>query len=722
MIKEKYAVERISPKILQEAIELFNKNQSVKRYNIKQFQFPANEYSIAVTARLNGKLIGFNATMNRVLYCAALNKTSNGVWSCDFMVSKQYQGHGIGKNIKKTLKSTISGQILSLGISDKALKLLSKNGWNTDISLVNYRKIITPRSTKGVAAYIVGKLIECSKLFINQSTPLLYFKFESMPLESEIDNLWERVKNLYSNTVIRNASYYQYRFDAKLASNVEFLVGRGVDGEVLSIYVFKQQGQIIEILDYLGDFTQKNNFVKGISSFSIYQNIDSINMNASHPVIIKSMIYSGFIKTKSFSSFAALNSNDLSNNHSLNNEWFLTSSDSDGELIKTIKDKPIDEPLFIHNNLTFYTISENEFSSIEILWNELLSTSEANHLFLNFQWVYNWWRIWKKDLAKKAVCKLFLIKIIDSQDNKVIGIIPLYKLLKKKFGMQYVEYQFLGNAVDTIPTVRSEYIKPIFLKNYTSACYKAFSAYIRSLPIKTKLLWPDSITTHYINLFPHRIKKIDKGYKVNTYESDYHQYIKSLGKNTKLKGISRLKKMDSTYKLVEWKRDIPVNEFFDELNKLHQLRWKKPCFDKKALLFHKALNQNENGFECDREILYIDKKVISANYNIYSNGTVYNIQSSFDQYFNKAFSFGTMHFLKCIKRAFAHQSVNHYDFLAGLGMNTDYKKRFKGSTVHFYTYEVYSHSFIANLVKYSVCIITFLRRLKDKICKNKISS
>ena len=59
-----------------------------------------------------------------------------------------------------------------------------------------------------------------------------------------------------------------------------------------------------------------------------------------------------------------------------------------------------------------------EFESLNTRWNELLSKSDANNLFLTWEWL-NCWRLSQNTTIEPII-------IIIKDNSKVIGIAPLY--------------------------------------------------------------------------------------------------------------------------------------------------------------------------------------------------------------------------------------------------------------------------------------------------------
>src|ERR1019366_8230610 len=63
-------------------------------------------------------------------------------------------------------------------------------------------------------------------------------------------------------------------------------------------------------------------------------------------------------------------------------------------------------------------IDPSEFDALQVEWNELLSRSACDTVFLRWEWIHTWWSIFRKDR------RLFILTV--RQDNRLVGIAPFY--------------------------------------------------------------------------------------------------------------------------------------------------------------------------------------------------------------------------------------------------------------------------------------------------------
>jgi CelD/BcsL family acetyltransferase involved in cellulose biosynthesis len=70
--------------------------------------------------------------------------------------------------------------------------------------------------------------------------------------------------------------------------------------------------------------------------------------------------------------------------------------------------------------------SDEEFENLKEEWNSLLERSKSKSIFLTWEWLFNWWKIYKKEGDKE----LFIVTILEEENDndeksRLIGIAPL---------------------------------------------------------------------------------------------------------------------------------------------------------------------------------------------------------------------------------------------------------------------------------------------------------
>ena len=347
------------------------------------------------------------------------------------------------------------------------------------------------------------------------------------------------------------------------------------------------------------------------------------------------------------------------------------------------------------NEITIKVIDNSlEFKELRDSWRQLTLESDANPLFLCWEWQYSWWKTWSETLS----LKLFLLTAY--YDGKLIGVAPLYidkiDIIK---GFPIKRLQFIGNAWRKANTVRTEYLEFITCNEYSAEVCEEFLKFISLSPCWDELLIcdlvEDSPTFSAINNKDlignwHVFKRdSEAGVKIPTV-GDFSHYLTTLGKNMRLKLFNRRKtiaEMGTVH--IQTLCGSEADQFFVHLNRLHQKRWGGDCFSGQSLEFHKSLIELINDDEClELSLIVFENDAVSALYNIKIGNKIFNLQAGFIEEFHKKISLGTLHLGYSIEQAFNDDKITSFDLLAGEGKNSFYKARYKGDDVNFLTMQI----------------------------------
>lgn len=245
----------------------------------------------------------------------------------------------------------------------------------------------------------------------------------------------------------------------------------------------------------------------------------------------------------------------------------------------------------------------------------------------------------------------------------------------------------LGVSSAGIASVRSEYFYFTAQPSQSSACIENFLATAAEQPWD-QLCIPDiPINSNEMPLLIQAAAKrgwelMDRSascaYSINTQAGTFDEYLQKLGKNSRLQLFNRRKQLEKLGP-VELKNYWPdLDGFIQVLNGFHQKRWTKPAFSQRNLVFIEALLKNlvSEGHQVDLSVLSLASKPVAATLDLQVNGRVYNLQSGFLADLDSKLSLGTLNFGYKIEAAFNNPKLSCYDFMAGYGKKSDYKKAF----------------------------------------------
>lgn len=338
------------------------------------------------------------------------------------------------------------------------------------------------------------------------------------------------------------------------------------------------------------------------------------------------------------------------------------------------------------NDISIQLWDEGRFAAARSEWTALLENAEADRFFLSWEWMHSWWTIF----AVPAKMQLRLYVAYDAH-LRLIGIAPLYiSTSKVTGGLMVRRLQFIGNCWRERDTMPTELLDFITMPDGTHRITRALLAQIYHDQEWDEFvlasLRTDSITYLALNqqhALPGchlRKPQFQISYYLTT-EGDFQDYLGRLGKNTRLKLYNRRKVLTTLGEVDYQSSSERLEEQFVLLNQLHEQRWGGAAFDKARLDFNLRVAR----LFAERQQVYfstlsLSGQPISIQYNYNIDGHVYNLQAGFASGLNKKIAPGYLHFGYELEQAF-HTDTKVYDFLAGEGMKTDYKRHLTGQSV-----------------------------------------
>jgi hypothetical protein len=189
---------------------------------------------------------------------------------------------------------------------------------------------------------------------------------------------------------------------------------------------------------------------------------------------------------------------------------------------------------------------EDFFLSSQDEWQKLLENSNADHFFMSWQWMSQWWINW----GDRSSDKLTIIAVYIA--DELVGIAPLYiyKSAYLKGLIPIKRLQFLGGRYTGSSGIRSEYLGTI--------ARQGLEIEVNTIIVRAILDnrdWDEIVLSDLVkgdcfhqlitnsadnNKLRTRQLALDDSYSVNT-EYSFTGYLETLGKNSRLKLFNRRK-------------------------------------------------------------------------------------------------------------------------------------------------------------------------------------
>jgi CelD/BcsL family acetyltransferase involved in cellulose biosynthesis len=289
--------------------------------------------------------------------------------------------------------------------------------------------------------------------------------------------------------------------------------------------------------------------------------------------------------------------------------------------------------------LTLHIITnQTELENLHEAWNNLLIKSNANTVFLTWEWMYTWWECFGEGK------KLFVVVAEDK--GVTVGIAPFQITQSRFFGICKLSLlEFLGTT-----GVITEYPDIIIQQGREYELIPAIIDFILKSTLEWDVLNLVSIRQSSQNLKLIRKYCEDKGIQYWEYGSNISPYIElpssideyllSLSKKSRWKIKSYRNKLEETRKigLYETKEKNKIDDDFAVIMQLHQKRWENKgglgSFAQSKVRFLKFHNSIIHRF-FDNGWLYllqliVDGIPLAGQYNFIYNNTVYCHSTGFD--------------------------------------------------------------------------------------------
>jgi hypothetical protein len=332
-------------------------------------------------------------------------------------------------------------------------------------------------------------------------------------------------------------------------------------------------------------------------------------------------------------------------------------------------------------------------------WTDLLYRSNSNALFMSWEWMTTWWSIFSDSSMQLKVVVIF------GKDDELLAIAPMYlsEVYIKSF-LKIGRLQLIGGCWHGKETMRTEFMEFIVDEQQGAQLVRELWRYIENSILWDECVFKDvSISSGTYKHIESLVKS--KGYRYkcsNEYknyflplDSSFKLYLDSLGAGSRKRIFNRRKILEGFENIVFKVDANPSIELaFNELDRLHRLRWSKAVFSKDMLMFNKRFSEI-SGNGCKVEFSYIlhNEKAISIQYNYVLNKYKYNIQAGFDPFYNKKISLGYLHFGYEIEYSYEN-SIERYYFLVGEGQNSNYKEHLTKSGVGIVDFIVVRSNFL----------------------------
>ncbi len=325
--------------------------------------------------------------------------------------------------------------------------------------------------------------------------------------------------------------------------------------------------------------------------------------------------------------------------------------------------------------LTMQRWSTERWLASQRSWEALQRESVSDALFLSWDWLTQWWHTFGPRLGRTDVRAFY-------RGERLVGLAPLYRrTLRRALLVPTHSVQVMGLAWREARPLISEYLDVIApvaeIEAVRSACVRGlleegdWSEFVIGFSDSTAKWHAEFAGAPQLYA-----RDLDRA---TSYHADlsagFAAYLRQLHQSTR-RSVWNLRRRLAQHGEVrcESAAEADIAEAFLDLNRLHRLRWQRSAFSGERLAFHEQLAlRAARRDELRLSRLRVGGRVVSVLYDLRKGTRQYNIKMAFDPGFSAQLSLGLLH-LGYAMEAAAAEGTTHYDFLAGPGQRSDFKR------------------------------------------------
>ncbi|HEV7609482.1 MAG TPA: GNAT family N-acetyltransferase [Steroidobacteraceae bacterium] len=328
-------------------------------------------------------------------------------------------------------------------------------------------------------------------------------------------------------------------------------------------------------------------------------------------------------------------------------------------------------------------------------WRQLQRRSNADPLFLGWEWQRVWWQCYGSALPEAQLQTV----TARAADGALSALAPLYVHRARRLPLLNLRsLQLVGGAWRDDRVMLSEYLEPL--------CATTGGKPGQLLSRMAQLEWDEFVATltprdgqfHDAlrswcteNRWLLRELDVSESYQAHL-GAGFDAYTRALPAGARrrlLNNRARLRQQGEVTLRTLDAADVMAG--LDTLNALHARRWRQAAYDTGRLEFLRALHAIlPEGAMPIVSLMEVADSVVSALYDIRVGTRQYNLQMGFDPAFDRSVSLGLLHLGHAMEQAAAAR-VDCYDFLGGSGKHTNYKARISTGTRALATLQVVRH-------------------------------
>ncbi len=335
------------------------------------------------------------------------------------------------------------------------------------------------------------------------------------------------------------------------------------------------------------------------------------------------------------------------------------------------------------------TWSVDEFRESRALWDDLVRRSDADPLFMSWDWQWRWWNHHSQVLG--AALRLAAVY----EGDRLVGLAPFYSRVARVRGvLRSRRLELMGIAWRDPRAMFSDYPDIIAASGERTSVLREVEGWLAAEPFWDEIAL--CCTKRSGVAAQLAVEKLSRWTLVRDVDgmtgwrarlpSSFESYVGALTPTVRRKLFNQRRKLAEPR--MDYVSGPELSQALEQLWRFSAARWHRgpPGAEVRAFQEDIARFLASTG-ELRFSRLCTADGLLSTLYCIQRAGTVYYLQSGFDAGRGRGLSPGLLHFGYAIEAA-CKEGGNWFDFLAGTGRNRDYKRDLLTESVPVVSYHI----------------------------------
>ncbi len=332
--------------------------------------------------------------------------------------------------------------------------------------------------------------------------------------------------------------------------------------------------------------------------------------------------------------------------------------------------------------------SDAQFAASKPAWDDLLALSEADPLFMSWDWQWRWWT----HHAGMLGAKLRVLAVYAGDELVALAPFYLHTVVVRRFS-RVRRIELIGIAWRDARAFFSDYLDVIAARGWEPSVLEALAGWLEAEPEWDELVLcgirSSGLACRFAGQELRRLAYVREVDPMRAWcaplPARFEDYVAGLEAEVRRKLFNQRRKLKEPD--IQYAQPGDIGEYLGQLASYSAKRWGggAPAEDPQTAFLLGLGEALAARGELRLSRLVTAEGPRSILYAVRRNDTVYYVQSAFEPVGSRGVSLGYLHFGYAIEAACA-EGAAQFDFLAGEGRHRDYKQDLRTEIVTIVSY------------------------------------